>query len=64
MGDPFEFTIKNPPIVIAKQANIANGPQQVNNGAITNIGNRGGSQPGRLLQKVKRVLVKMRTSMG
>ncbi len=26
-------TIKNPPIVYARQANIANGPQQVNNGA-------------------------------
>jgi hypothetical protein len=25
--------IKNPPIVYAKQANIANGPQQINNGA-------------------------------
>lgn len=25
-------TIKNPPVVYAKQANIANGPQQVNNG--------------------------------
>lgn len=25
-------TIKNPPIVYAKQANIANGPQQINNG--------------------------------
>lgn len=25
-------TIKNPPIVYAKQANIAHGPQQVNNG--------------------------------
>lgn len=25
-------TIKNPPVVFAKQANIANGPQQVNNG--------------------------------
>lgn len=24
--------IKNPPVVFAKQANIANGPQQVNNG--------------------------------
>lgn len=24
-------TIKNPPVVIAKQANIANGPQQINN---------------------------------
>ncbi len=27
-------TIKNPPIVYARQANIANGPQQVNNGAM------------------------------
>lgn len=26
-------TIKNPPVVFAKQANIANGPQQVNNGS-------------------------------
>lgn len=26
-------TIKNPPVVYARQANIANGPQQVNNGA-------------------------------
>jgi hypothetical protein len=25
-------TIKNPPIVYARQANIANGPQQINNG--------------------------------
>lgn len=27
--------IKNPPVVFAKQANISNGPQQVNNGAVT-----------------------------
>ena len=27
--------IKNPPVVYAKQANIANGPQQVNNGPNT-----------------------------
>jgi hypothetical protein len=26
--------IKNPPVVYARQANIANGPQQVNNGAV------------------------------
>jgi hypothetical protein len=26
-------TLKNPPVVYAKQANISNGPQQVNNGA-------------------------------
>ena len=25
-------TIKNPPVIYAKQANISNGPQQVNNG--------------------------------
>ena len=29
-------TIKNPPIVFAKQANIVNGPQQVNNGVSAN----------------------------
>lgn len=28
--------IKNPPVVFARQANISNGPQQVNNGAATN----------------------------
>lgn len=28
--------IKNPPVVFARQANIANGPQQVNNGTQTN----------------------------
>lgn len=27
-------TIKNPPVIYAKQANIANGPQQVNNGTL------------------------------
>ena len=27
-------TIKNPPVVFARQANIANGPQQVNNGTV------------------------------
>lgn len=27
-------TIKNPPVVHAKQANIAHGPQQINNGVI------------------------------
>jgi len=28
-------TVKNPPVVFAKQANIANGPQQVNNGPLS-----------------------------
>lgn len=33
---PYEWraTIKNPPVIFAKQANIANGPQQVNNGTM------------------------------
>ena len=30
--------IKNPPTVIARQANIAHGPQQVNNGAPSRAG--------------------------
>ena len=29
-------TMKNPPVVFAKQANISNGNQQVNNGSVTN----------------------------
>ena len=33
-------TIKNPPIVFAKQANIAHGPQQVNNGVSANVSTR------------------------
>lgn len=32
-------TIKNPPVIFAKQANIANGPQQVNNGVSANAPN-------------------------
>lgn len=30
-------TIKNPPVVFARQANIAHGPQQVNNGISSNV---------------------------
>jgi hypothetical protein len=30
-------TIKNPPVVYAKQANIAHGPQQVNNSIPSNV---------------------------
>lgn len=33
-------TIKNPPVVFAKQANISNGPQQVNNGVPVATGAR------------------------
>lgn len=43
-------TIKNPPVVYAKQANIAHGPQQVNNG---NSGTRAGENrnaPNKLLE--------------
>ena len=31
-------TIKNPPVLFAKQANFANGPQQVNNGTAPHMG--------------------------
>jgi hypothetical protein len=30
-------TIKNPPMIFAKQANISNGPQQVNNGTLPSV---------------------------
>lgn len=50
-------TIKNPPI-FAKQANIAHGPQQVNNGEISDTGTRGRArargnenQPNELLEQ-------------
>jgi hypothetical protein len=44
-------TIKNPPVVYAKQANIAHGPQQVNNGpaSITRTGEKQ-NQPNKLLE--------------
>lgn len=44
-------TIKNPPVVYAKQANIAHGPQQVNNGQgpVTRTGEKG-SAPNKLLE--------------
>jgi hypothetical protein len=28
-------TIKNPPVLFARQANVSNGPQQINNGPVT-----------------------------
>jgi hypothetical protein len=40
--------IKNPPTVFAKQANIANGPQQVNNTALVQEGSRVRALPGPL----------------
>ncbi|MBB3474260.1 hypothetical protein [Sphingomonas sp. BK345] len=43
-------TIKNPPVVYARQANIANGPQQVNNGAPLPRASNSGSSPNGLLE--------------
>jgi hypothetical protein len=44
-------TIKNPPVVYAKQANIANGPQQVNNGtAVPLRAKENQNQPNKLLE--------------
>lgn len=43
-------TIKNPPVVYARQANIANGPQQVNNGAAAPHASDPASSPNELLE--------------
>jgi hypothetical protein len=43
-------TIKNPPVVYARQANIANGPQQVNNGVDTSHAGTQASPPNELLE--------------
>lgn len=42
-------TIKNPPTVFARQANIANGPQQINNGPVPPAGDSG-TAPNELLE--------------
>jgi hypothetical protein len=42
--------IKNPPVVYARQANIANGPQQVNNGVGTSHAGNQASPPNELLE--------------
>jgi hypothetical protein len=44
-------TIKNPPVVYAKQANIAHGPQQVNNGTLATRADENKSPPTELLEK-------------
>lgn len=46
-------TIKNPPVVFAKQANIAHGHQQVNNGTTPNASRAGESEnaPNKLLEE-------------
>jgi hypothetical protein len=41
--------IKNPPVVYARQANIANGPQQVNNGCAAPRASESASSPNELL---------------
>ena len=44
-------TIKNPPVIYAKQANIANGPQQVNNGSPpAHAGGETSIEPNKLLE--------------
>ncbi len=43
-------TIKNPPVIYAKQANITNGPQQVNNGTMpAPVGGETSIEPNKLL---------------
>ena len=42
--------IKNPPVVIARQANISNGPQQVNNGPASSRADDSFNQPNELLE--------------
>ena len=44
-------TIKNPPVVYAKQANIAHGPQQVNNGAPGPRAGENENMPNKLLER-------------
>lgn len=45
-------TIKNPPVIYAKQANIANGPQQINNGTSpAHAGEKTSIEPNKLLEK-------------
>ena len=45
-------TIKNPPVIYAKQANIANGPQQVNNGSLpASVGGETSIEPNKLLEQ-------------
>jgi hypothetical protein len=43
-------TIKNPPVVYAKQANIAHGPQQVNNGTVPSRAEEKINSPNKLLE--------------
>jgi hypothetical protein len=43
--------IKNPPVVYAKQANIAHGPQQVNNGTAPARAEENSDRPNKLLEQ-------------
>jgi hypothetical protein len=43
--------IKNPPVVYAKQANIAHGPQQVNNGTGPTRTGQNSDSPSKLLEQ-------------
>jgi hypothetical protein len=45
-------TIKNPPVIYAKQANITNGPQQINNGTSpAHAGEKTSIEPNKLLEQ-------------
>ncbi len=47
--------IKNPPVVYAKQANIAHGPQQVNNGAGPSRAEKNSNSPNKLLEQTNEI---------
>ena len=50
-------TIKNPPVVYAKQANIAHGPQQVNNGTGPSRTEENRNSPSKLLEQSNEIPV-------
>ena len=43
-------TIKNPPVIFAKQANVTTGPQQINNGVVTPRTQENEIKPSKLLE--------------
>ena len=43
-------TIKNPPVIFAKQANVTSGPQQINNGVVTPRTQENEIKPSKLLE--------------
>ncbi len=55
-------TIKNPPVVYAKQANIAHGPQQVNNGTTPSRAEENRNSPSKLLEQSNEIPMDAGTS--